>query len=159
MRFALVLVLLFACNRAEAPPVEIAPVALPSTSVAHEDPPDAAPQPANVAVATPSGQTDGPVLADPPPRAIQGVVAASRSKLRNCFNQKLKTDPNASGKVVYSLRLAANGTVTSTSMVSNTFSDMQVATCIEQVLRTLQFPAATQETTVQIPFVFTSATP
>lgn len=95
MRFALVLVLLFACNRADAPPVEIAPVALPSTSVAHEDPPDAAPQPANVAVATPSGQTDGPVLADPPPRAIQGVIAASRSKLRNCFNQKLKTDPNA----------------------------------------------------------------
>ena len=160
MRLALVPLLLLACNRAESPAVEVAPVALPSASVPQADPPDAAPAPvASNVVASPK-HDDGTVsFADPPPDGAQRVIAASRSKLRNCYNQKLKTDPHAGGKVVYSLRIAPNGSVTSTSMVSNTFSDLQVATCIEQILRTLQFSAAGQGTTIQVPFVFTSGTP
>jgi hypothetical protein len=148
--------LILACNRSEAPAVDVPAVALPTATASSEAPDSATPEPANVATAAPAGDDDA---ADPTSTDVQRVVMAARSKLRACYNRKLASDPKATGKVVYSLAISADGSVTKVSVLSNTFSDAQVAACIEQELKAIQFPSAPKPTTVQIPFVFANANP
>ncbi len=117
------------------------PTASASSSVAAPDSPP------------PSNELDiaGPLSAD----AIKRVVIQHRSKLRACYEQGLKKNPELQGKVTVAFTIAPSGRVAVSKMAESSLHDAQVEQCIVQAFATMVFPKPTGgDVKVSYPVVF-----
>ncbi len=69
------------------------------------------------------------------------VIAGLRPRLRLCFTNGLKADPKMNGRVMYTVSVAGDGSVTTANVVSNTGIAFDVVTCQVGVLKRAQFTA------------------
>jgi len=96
-------------------------------------------------------------LALPGPRdqaSILATVRRANRRVRACFEARLKTDPNAGGKLVVHFSIAPDGSVT---QADATGLDPQLAQCVVEVVRMLRFPFDNDTTQVNFPFIFRAA--
>jgi outer membrane biosynthesis protein TonB len=78
------------------------------------------------------------------------VIATLRPRLRYCGNQELKQNPDASGKIVVSVSIAASGDVTAAAVAQNMGASANVAQCMARSVRTAKFPAGSAARTLNI---------
>ena len=83
------------------------------------------------------------------------VIAGLRPRFKACYQTGLNSDPNMSGKVVVSAKVAPNGEVQSADIASNSGLSPGVASCIAGVVKRAQFNApGGGGSTLQIPVTF-----
>ena len=103
---------------------------------------------------TGSAQT-GPATATVPISDADRVVAGLRNRFRKCYQDGLNSDPNMSGKVLISAKVAPNGEVQSANIASNSGLSPGVASCIARVVKNAQFSApGGGGSTLNIPVTF-----
>jgi TonB family protein len=103
---------------------------------------------------TGSAQT-GPATATVPISDADRVVAGLRNRFRKCYQDGLNSDPNMSGKVLISAKVAPNGEVQSANIASNSGLSPAVASCIARVVKNAQFSApGGGGSTLNIPVTF-----
>jgi Ca-activated chloride channel family protein len=106
--------------------------------------------------ATVSAESSGAVVTGSLDRsAITDVVRRHTSQIRTCYERQLTTDPSLQGKLVVTLRIDADGSVGDARIdeAQTTVGD-DLARCVLQRLRRMQFPATHGPITVTYPFVF-----
>lgn len=97
-----------------------------------------------------------PAVVDAAPRSpaeIQQVVSGHKAALRACYESALGKVPKLEGKFVYSLKIGANGKVTTAIAKAPTKATAALDQCITKELRLLAFPVG-EEAEVNYPFVF-----
>jgi len=149
-----------------------APSASPS-SLAASGPPlaQSAPPPSALAPSAPSGALSAAFPLDPPPldelgrpqldrAAIQRVLVREEPDIhRRCWEPALRSaSPGAptSTRLVIVLTIAPSGAVDSATVSEEARGYPALAECVAARVRTWKLPAAQGQTTVTIPFVFSS---
>jgi hypothetical protein len=167
-----VAVLLTSCKRgtavSSAPPVEpslqsdagTAP-SIPIAPPVPYQPGD--PQPYEVHMADPPGRMPPPTgnallgPATPPGAVLDRILAGLRPGIRACYNLGLNDDPTMTGKLVISVRIAPNGEVESTDVITNSGISPQVLACIRRKFQNAPFDApGLKGSTIRVPIVFAS---
>lgn len=96
--------------------------------------------------------TVGPRL---PPELIQRIVRRNFSRLRACYNEGLKGNPNLAGKITVRFVIAIDGTVNTVSADSS-LPDQVVVSCVTRAFYSMQFPEPEGGLiTVSYPIIFT----
>jgi len=75
-----------------------------------------------------------------------GVVVRLRPGLRACATKALQQDPNEQGRLGVQVEIAANGEVTTASVVNNTGLSQATVACMLARVRRAQFPPGTART-------------
>ncbi len=86
-------------------------------------------------------KSSGPVMGGPLDRnIIQQVIRQHRRRLQRAYENTLKSKPGLSGKVVFELRINAQGRVIHAKLTSDTLNDPMLAKALLRILRGLKFP-------------------
>jgi hypothetical protein len=163
--------------RAPAPPPlpPPVPVAHHGRTLVTQAPPDPPPEP-------PAEPLDGPPPEGtripgegsvPEPRAIRGqgggatttgglehgevrdVVRDSQSRFRHCFDRLRQDFPDTTeAHITIRFSIASAGSVADCEVVSSVPRDDAFATCVQTLVKALDFPAAASATEVTYPFTF-----
>lgn len=90
---------------------------------------------------------------------IQQVVNRASGRIQRCYERGLASQPNLSGRVVYSWTIAANGRASGVRKASGGLGNANVENCIAGVLRRLRFPRPRggPVTVSAYPFIFSRA--
>jgi hypothetical protein len=90
---------------------------------------------------------------------IQQVVKRHSNMIRYCYQRELAQDPDLSGKIVVKFVIAADGTVSSSSVKSSTMGNAIVEACVAKRFQSLLFPEPLGGgiVIVSYPFVFQPA--
>ena len=143
---------LLACGSDPPPPVAVPPAA-PSASVA----------PPSGSVAPPSAPTaaaDIPPLSAPTtgsaPPDTEKVVHDHVAAIRACYNSGRRIDPKLKGKVVETIVIETDGSVSSATPNADTPLPPAVTGCIDSILKQMKFspPGGGGRATVHAPFDF-----
>jgi hypothetical protein len=88
--------------------------------------------------------------------AIRRVIRENLKLFENCYNQALRRNSDAYGKVEIQWNIEERGRATSTVVKSNSIGDRQMGECIARVIRGLTFPEPPPDQIAQVtyPFVF-----
>lgn len=88
--------------------------------------------------------------------AIRTAIIRERRALRNCYESALLTKSKLAGKLVLRFQITTNGNVSSTRIENSSLNTPQFESCIEGVIKSINFPKAAngKPTTVIYPFVF-----
>ena len=80
------------------------------------------------------------------------------SELRRCHEGTLSRSPRLHNRLVVRFTIKANGTCASPSIVSSTFADRKVGSCVLKAMRRWRFPqpAGGGDVVITYPFVFSS---
>jgi len=73
---------------------------------------------------------------------------------RACYDSVAAQNPNLSGTVNVSFRIAPGGSVQSASIAGSTLNNPRVEGCMLRQFKRLQFPAADKGSSATFPFVF-----
>ena len=84
---------------------------------------------------------------------IMKVMNRSRPAMKACYNAS-PVDARGSGRIVLTLSVGANGSVTQVKAERTGSLLPAVSTCVTQVARSLKFPESSGATTVNYPVVF-----
>ena len=89
---------------------------------------------------------------------IQGVVRANFGLFRSCYEELLKRDSKAGGKVNLKFEIAADGTISTvgTDPADTTLADEKAVSCMVEHTSHLRFPASGHSTKVGYPVVFSN---
>ncbi len=87
---------------------------------------------------------------------VRRVIVSNRGKIRACYERALLAQPKLAGRVVTRFQISATGPVVSASMGSSDANSPTLESCLLEVVRAMQFPAAAtgKPTFVIYPFVF-----
>lgn len=85
---------------------------------------------------------------------IQGVVRASFGAFRICYEAVLKTNALAAGKINLDFKVAPDGQVSSAKATADGPAVQAMEQCMLDATKSLVFPAATKETSVVYPIMF-----
>ncbi|MBC7530423.1 MAG: AgmX/PglI C-terminal domain-containing protein [Oligoflexus sp.] len=87
---------------------------------------------------------------------VQAVIRANLNQIRHCYEQLLQRSPNANGKIKVNFVIGPNGSVTTTSIGSDTVNDSNMAGCVTGKIVRWKFPTPRggQKVDVNYPFVF-----
>ncbi len=97
----------------------------------------------------------GPVQPTVPVNGADAVIAGLRGRFRSCYQKGIDVDPNQEGKLVISAKIAANGTVESASVSSNSGLSASVGACVANAVRNAQFEAPLGgSSTLTVPVTF-----
>jgi TonB family protein len=84
------------------------------------------------------------------------VVRRYAPGIQFCYDNELKRNPGLRGKLVVSLVVLANGTVSEAAIVEDSLQSPSVRECVLAQIRGWQFPAIPSgSTSFKTPFVFT----
>jgi MYXO-CTERM domain-containing protein len=89
----------------------------------------------------------------PPPQADR-VIAATRSRMRACYQRGLRSDPTQTGRLSLSVDIASNGEVNAAKALSNTGLSAEVTSCVTHALLALQFDAPGKPTNAHVNMAF-----
>ena len=118
----------------------------------------------DIASVAPRPSDDAPVAGDPapsssarlPPKVIQSVVRASFGDFRTCYEDALRNDPHARGRVVVRFVIATDGHVSAAAATVEEALPDEVGACLEKAFVKLSFPEPDGGiVTVSYPIVFT----
>lgn len=87
-----------------------------------------------------------------PPR-IHNYIRQRAVQIRACYERLLKRDPTVEGRLTFRFSIDADGAVTRSSLITDTFSDPRVGLCAQRVLDQWRFPPG-NEVQVVYPFIF-----
>ena len=87
---------------------------------------------------------------------VQRTIRAHLKDVRGCYAHELTAHPKLAGKVVMHFTITTEGATRDVSS-TRTGLDAVVATCIEKVVGSLQFPPPPMPRKVDFPFVFQQA--
>jgi TonB family protein len=105
-----------------------------------------------------SGRGDGPSGANNyrSNESLLSVVRRYAPGIQFCYDNELKRNPGLRGKLVVSLVVLANGTVSEAAIVEDSLQSPSVRECVLAQIRGWQFPAIPSgSTSFKTPFVFT----
>jgi TonB family protein len=93
------------------------------------------------------------------PQVIASVIRRHLAGIQNAYNSALKKNPNlGSGKITVRFTIAADGSVTSASLVEDTLNCAPLSSSILGRVRSWRFPTVvTGNVTVVYPFVFVAS--
>ncbi|MFO0556288.1 MAG: AgmX/PglI C-terminal domain-containing protein [Polyangiaceae bacterium] len=74
------------------------------------------------------------------PEVIQRVLRQNAGQFRLCYSEGLKKNPQLSGKVVLTFRIARDGSVENVTTDGSDLSDKDVLSCITKALKKASFP-------------------
>ncbi|MDI1444061.1 AgmX/PglI C-terminal domain-containing protein [Polyangium sp. 6x1] len=86
---------------------------------------------------------------------IQAVVRSHFGAFRGCYEAVLQTNPAAQGRISLDFKVDTDGHVVSMKATADSPAIQSMETCMRDAGQTLVFPAATKETTVVYPVLFT----
>ena len=86
--------------------------------------------------------------------AIKSVLRSKSGQVKYCYEQRLKENPNLSGRIAVEVSIAA-GRVTSAVIVENTTGDSALESCVTRKIRGWRFPAEA-EGDVYLPFALSA---
>ncbi len=89
--------------------------------------------------------------------AIRRVIDANRDQFQFCYDQALRRNSDAYGKVVLHWEIVQHGQAVNVGVKSNSVGDREMGYCLARVVRGLTFPAPPPDTAADViyPFVFT----
>lgn len=139
----------------EEPPPAAPPVVSANTEPVFDEPPPPPPPPEEVTpdagkvekkptikrVAATSGGGCGGTCKGSAPSALQGALGGAAGQARGCYERALRQNPLLQGRVVVAVRVAANGSVCSASLASDSLGDPGVSSCVLQKFRGGRFPS------------------
>ncbi len=79
---------------------------------------------------------------------VATVVASHRDEIKSCYQELLKENPNASGKVVLHFVVDPDGKVAEASIKDRTIASEDLGSCVLTRFRNWEFPKAGQPTEV-----------
>lgn len=87
---------------------------------------------------------------------IGRVIRRNLARFKFCYEKQLNANPNLSGKISVYFTIAPTGSVANASVRETTMNDANVESCVEKVMRSLQFPKPRGGGIVVVtyPFVF-----
>jgi len=88
------------------------------------------------------------------PEEIQDVVRPSFGTFRGCYEDVLKTNPTAQGRIFLDFKIEPDGHVTNAKVNVESSDLSAMHTCMLNFTQNLAFPAAPQSTTVVYPIMF-----
>ncbi len=88
--------------------------------------------------------------------SLLGVIRRYAPGIQFCYDNELKRNPGLRGKLVVSMIVLANGTVSEATIVEDSLKSPSVRECVLAQIRGWQFPAIPSgSTSFKTPFVFT----
>ena len=91
------------------------------------------------------------------PEAVQRILFLRQNPLRSCFDNVLKANPTAQGKVVLHLEVNASGRPARIEVQGDTVGDAQLPVCLKAQVSRLVFPSPPDGSArVRVALVFTS---
>lgn len=84
----------------------------------------------------------GPCQGDAPP-ALQSALTATASASRGCYERALRNNAALQGRMVVSVRIAANGTVCGASISQDALGAQDVSSCVLGLFRGKTYPPPT----------------
>jgi hypothetical protein len=90
--------------------------------------------------------------------AIRRVIRENLKLFENCYNQALRKNSDAYGKVEIKWHIEERGRATHTEVKSNSVGDRSMGECLARVIRSLTFPEPPPDQIAEVvyPFVFAS---
>lgn len=87
---------------------------------------------------------------------VRRVIVSNRGRIRACYERALLSQPKLAGRVVTQFEISPKGTVLSASVKSSDAASGTLESCLVDVVRGMEFPAAPtgKGTQVVYPFVF-----
>jgi hypothetical protein len=95
---------------------------------------------------------------------IQRVITAVMSQIKYCYDRELVSGPNLEGKLAVFFQIQGDGTVSTTTIATNTFPSPQnekMASCVTGIISKLKFPSPKGGGVVNVtyPFNFSGSGP
>jgi len=87
------------------------------------------------------------------PERIHRYIKQRAVQIRSCYERHLKRNPELSGKLTFRITIDANGEVTNTDLLTDTFGDSRVGQCAQIVIQRWAFPPG-KAVQVVYPFIF-----
>jgi hypothetical protein len=89
-------------------------------------------------------------------QALQSTIKTNQPTIEKCYDNYLKIDPDAKGKMVIKWVISEKGGVSEITVEKNPFNDDSVFNCIAQDMKNWQFPRPDKglEAVVTFPFLF-----
>lgn len=81
---------------------------------------------------------------------IKKVVRAKAGQVKYCYDQRLKENPNISGRIAVDVSISG-GRVTSVNIAENTTGDKGLESCVTRKIRAWRFPAEVEDD-IYLPF-------
>lgn len=90
--------------------------------------------------------------------SVRRTLKAYGREIRTCYERALTAKSKLAGRISYKWGIAPAGNVTYVNLVSSEVGSPKLESCVQDVIKTIQFPIAQngQSTTVIYPFVFQS---
>lgn len=90
--------------------------------------------------------------------AVRRAIRAILNEIKNCYERRLQSNSNLSGKVVIRFVIGDQGRVRQASTKSSTLNDPTVESCVAARIRNQRFPDPPEGTVAEVdyPFVFDS---
>ncbi|HVK66578.1 MAG TPA: AgmX/PglI C-terminal domain-containing protein [Polyangium sp.] len=89
------------------------------------------------------------------PEEIQAVVRSHFHTFRDCYEAVLQTNPAASGRILLDFKVEPDGHVASLKAIAESAALRSMETCMRDAAQSFVFPAATKETSVLYPILYT----
>ena len=86
---------------------------------------------------------------------IQAVVRAGFTGFRTCYEALLQTNPGASARIILDFKVGTDGHMTGLKATAESAGLQSMEACMHDAAEGFVFPAATKETTVSYPILFT----
>ena len=90
-------------------------------------------------------------------REVQGGIKAKIELIRVCYEQLLKTNPKAQGKVKVKFVVGFLGTVEKAEMLQTSLDDLVAERCIVDTVKTMTFPKPRNAPQVIVTYPFSFA--
>lgn len=104
-----------------------------------------------------STHTIKPIMGALPKAEIDAVVKANKDRIKDCFNQGLKSDPNISGRVNIKFVIGKTGAVSQSEVKETTLNHPETEACMVDVAKSMQFPEPEGGGIVIVSYPFTLA--
>jgi ferric-dicitrate binding protein FerR (iron transport regulator) len=90
-------------------------------------------------------------------RTLYQFIRHRTPQIRACYDRWLKRNPDLKGRLIFRINVDADGTVSETSLIRDTFAEPKVGMCALHVIKRWRFPQRKEAETLVYPFNFRSA--
>ena len=91
------------------------------------------------------------------PDEVLAVIRANIAQPRTCYQELLKRQPDARGKMIVGLTIGVDGRVRTAQVADSTINDGLMRGCLTSKLKSMKFPNPRGEEPVKVQYPFTFA--
>lgn len=96
--------------------------------------------------------SDAQIDGDADKKVVKAVLRRKMSALQNCYNKALRTRPDLTGRIAYTITISVMGTVTAVRIEEDTLGDASVTECTKMRIRGWRFPTEGAEESSDVSF-------